>query len=53
MLQTKLEEHFRENVFVYDFLSTVKKNELHRKYKVFGWSTKNAKAPPILEIEQN
>ena len=30
-----------------------KENELHRKYKVFGGSTENAKAPPILEIEQN
>ena len=29
------------------------KNELHRKYKVFGESMENAKAPPILEIEQN
>ena len=27
-----------------------KENELHRKYKVFGWSTENAKALPNLEI---
>ena len=30
-----------------------KENELHRKYKIFGRSMENAKAPPILEIVQN
>ena len=30
-----------------------KENEFHRKYKVLGGSTESAKAPPILEIEQN
>ena len=29
-----------------------KKNELHRKYKIFGESTENATLP-ILELEQN
>ena len=45
---------FRENVFVCeDFSLNRKENKLHRKYRFFSWSTENAKAPPILEIEQN
>ena len=45
---------FRENVFACeDFSQNCKENELHKKYKVFGETTENAKVPPILEIEQN
>ena len=45
---------FRENVFVCeDFSLNRKENKLHRKYKVFGGSTENDMALPILEIEQN
>ena len=49
-----MKKTFRKNVFVCeDFSINRKENELHRKYKVLGGSTENAKAPPILEIEQN
>ena len=39
------------NLFVKIFCQP-KENELHRKYKVFWGSMENAKALPILEVEQ-
>ena len=49
-----MKKTFQENVFVCeDFSLNRKENELHRKYRFFGIATQNAKAPPILEIEQN
>ena len=45
---------FLEKVFVYeDFLSTVQKMSCIENIRFWGGSTENAKAPPILEIEQN
>ena len=49
-----MKKTYWENVFVYEgFSLNRKENELHRKYKIFGGSAENAKALPILEIEQN
>ena len=45
---------FWENVFVCgNFLSTINKTSCIENIRFFGGSTENAKAPPILEIEQN
>ena len=45
---------FLENVFVCEnFLSTIKKTSCIENIRCLGESTENAKAPPILEIEQN
>ena len=42
----KMKNTFRENVFVCEHFSVnSKKKELHRKDKVLGGSTENAKAP--------
>ena len=54
MFQTKHKEHpLRKYFCLWNFSINHKENELHRKYKVFEGSMENAKAPLILEIEQN
>ena len=52
--EQNMKKTVRKIIFVCeDFSLNRKENELHRKYKVFGGSTENFWAPPILEIVQN
>ena len=49
-----MKKTFRDNVFVRGyFLSNVKKTSCIENIKFLWGSTENAKALPILEIEQN